>query len=363
MVTSGSGGNRNPNKKRRETDKKWTRAKDPRQESESGKYPDYWSFKSRSGHVLSFDDTKGKESLTLQHRSGSAIQMDHEGAIHITAHNSMYSVVFGENRMVVSGANDITVKGDASLRVYGDLNETVHGNYNLAVMGDYNLTAKNHNRQIRGNMDTHAKNETKKFEGSSAVVAKKGLARVSGKSCTLASQGDKVHVGGCSGIHMSVTNKGDFTMHNKKGNFHIEAKDGKMDMKVKEDITTESEQGNISTKASKGKFGIEAQNNIKVESKTGDIGVESKAGKAKLKGREAGVEGMTSAHVTGPSVNVKGTQETQAGSEALELDLDITKIMDIAKSMGLPDVGSMAAGGAGSAQEEEDAKSWSQGLA
>lgn len=368
MATGGSGGRNKEQAK--ETPKKWSRAKDSRSEPESGKYPDYWSFKSRSGHVLNFDDSKGKESVTLQHRSGSAIQMDHEGAIHITAHNSMYTVVFAENRMTVTGAQDITVKGDASMRVYGDLNETVHGNYNLTVMGDYNLTSKNHNRQIRGNMDTHAKNETKKFEGSSAVVAKKGLARVAGMSATFASQGDKVHVGGSSGIHMSVTKEGDFTMHNKKGNFHVTAEDGDMDSQIKGDIKTESKEGDISTKATQGKVGLSAKNNVKVESESGDVGVEANSGKAKVKGSEAGVEGQQSAHISAPSVNVKGSSETiiessniqHAGPPAQELDLDIGKLMEIAKSAGLPSVSSMAAGRAGSADEEEDAKGWTQGL-
>lgn len=349
MATSGSGsGTRNPNQKRKETDKKWTRAKDPRQESESGKYPDYWSFKSRSGHNLIFDDTKDKESLTLQHRSGSAIQMDHEGAIHITAHNSQYTVVFGENRMVVSGANDITVKGDASLRVYGDLNETVHGNYNLTVMGDYNLTAKNHNRQIRGNMDTHAKNETKKFEGSSAVVARGSMARVSGKAMAVASHGDTVHIGAASGVHAMVK-EGDMTFENKKGDIHVTGKDG-----------------NINVNSEKGSIAAKSQKDTSIKSTQGNVGMQADSGKASVKARTVGIEGQSEAHVTAQgTVHVKGSASTNIDASTLNLASDQAQDMpDIFGSLfKLGNFPQVSAGQSQSAQEEEDAKTWTQGLA
>ena len=223
---SGSGGNQNS---ANETPEDWSRNEDARKGQQAGEYPNQMVYKSRSGHNLIFDDSQGSESVTLQHRSGSVVQMMPDGAVHITAHNSMYTVVFGENRMTVSGAQDITVKGDASLRVYGDLNTTVHKNYNLTVLGDLNVTAKNHNRHIRGNIDTQAKNETKKLEGSSAKIARGGIAHVATGSISNISAEGKSYMGGAKGAHIAVTKEGDMTFKNEKGDTYMQNMDGKFD--------------------------------------------------------------------------------------------------------------------------------------
>ena len=119
-----AGGGKNP---RRETPKKWDGPKDTRKEEGAHEYPNYSSWKTRSGHTIGLDDTPGKETLTIQHRGGSAVQMLEDGSVHIVANKGLYTIVMGEDRMTITGAQDITVKGDASLRVYGDLNQTVHG--------------------------------------------------------------------------------------------------------------------------------------------------------------------------------------------------------------------------------------------
>ena len=108
----------NKNDKRKETPESVQFGGDIRKEEGSGKLGLATVTKTKSGHSFIMDDSEGNESVTLQHRSGSAVQMMPDGAVHITAHNSLYTVVFGENRMTVTGAHDITVKGDCSLRVY-----------------------------------------------------------------------------------------------------------------------------------------------------------------------------------------------------------------------------------------------------
>lgn len=154
----------NPNESAKETPKKFQTSKSPRT-LQGERYPNYWEQKDRSGNHIGMDANKGKEAIYVQHRSGTAIEMHPDGALHITAHNSKYEITFGENRMTISGAQDISVKGDASLRVFGDYNVTCHKDYNLTVLGDLNIVAKNKNQHIRGNMDTQAKNVNKKIEG------------------------------------------------------------------------------------------------------------------------------------------------------------------------------------------------------
>ena len=97
----------NPNQQRKKTPEKFKVAKDNRSQQGAGKYPYYFSWKTRSGHNISMDDTQGQETVTIQHRTGTAIQMMKDGALHITAHNSRYDITFGENRMTISGAQEI----------------------------------------------------------------------------------------------------------------------------------------------------------------------------------------------------------------------------------------------------------------
>lgn len=292
----------NPNKAKQSPEQYDIRGT-PRNEKGAGEYPNYWTMKDRSGNNIGMDASEGNETLFMQHRSGSAVEFHPDGAMHITSHNSRYEVTFGENRITISGAQDITVKGDASLRVYGDYNVTCHKNFNLSVMGDINVTSKNMNRAIRGNMDTQAKNVNKKIEGSINYQAHGASAYTSKGATTIASQSDKTFIAGASGVHAAVTNEGDMSFYNEKGDMFHETKDGKSDQKytsgdksvkilhkdgktdhtaeeeitttstnkgitttAKQDITTKSQQGGIQMKADQGNISAQAQSNIEIKS-------------------------------------------------------------------------------------------------
>ena len=368
------------NNKANETEEHFDVPKDWRSEQKAGEYPDYMSYKSRSGHNFVLDDTKDHETVTLQHRGGSAIQMRPDGSVHITAHNSLYTVVFAENRMTVTGAQDITVKGDASLRVYGDYNVTVHKNYNLTVLGDFNLTSKNHNRHIRGNIDTQAKNETKKLEGSSAKLAKGGIGYVSQGSIGMTSLEGHSYIGGAKGAHMAVTKEGSMTFKNEKGDTFMENADGKFDGKFAQGGKTVSmlfengelhaqseEKMNIESKNSK--ISVKAQQDVGIESTSG--GVEAKASSGNIKidagqdlqakaGQSASLEGSTT-HVSGQTVHVVGSTTTHVeGSSALNLNGGLGQLFSgslsfnfdqIAEASG---IGSRSSPQANQPQEEAD---------
>lgn len=169
-VTSagGSGSTGWSNQDAKNTPREYNVDQDARSQ-QGGEYPNYWSHKTRSGHNFIMDDTAGNETVTIQHRSGTAIQMRADGGMLITTHNGKYEVVLGEERVTISGASDITVKGDTSLRCYGDYNVTVHKDYNLTVLGNMNMTAKNLNRHIRGTLDTETKVENKRVQGPSTT--------------------------------------------------------------------------------------------------------------------------------------------------------------------------------------------------
>lgn len=185
---------KNPKK---ETPKKWSSAKDPRGEKDAGKYPNQIITKTRSGNIpLMVDDSPGKESMTIQHRSGSAFQFLPDGSVQITAHHGKYDIVFGENRMTVTGAHDLTVKGHGSMMVYGDYNKTIHGDVNMTVTGAYNMTADSHNAVVRNNMDVAVGgNKTTKIAGSESRNVKKSYALAAGEDATVASKGGTLNFG------------------------------------------------------------------------------------------------------------------------------------------------------------------------
>lgn len=185
---------KNPKK---ETPKKWSSAKDPRGEKEAGKYPNQIITKTRSGNIpLMVDDTPDHESMTIQHRSGSAFQFLPDGSVQITAHHGKYTMVFGENRLTVTGAHDLTVKGHGSMMVYGDYNKTIHGDVNMTVTGAYNMTADSHNAVVRNNMDVAVGgNKTTKVAGSESRNIKKSFALASGEDATVASKGGTLNFG------------------------------------------------------------------------------------------------------------------------------------------------------------------------
>lgn len=216
-TAGGSGQQFNTNEEGKTTPRKFTVDKDARSMESGGTYPNYWSHKTRSGHSFIMDDSEGNETVTLQHRSGTAIQMRPDGGMLLTTHNGKYEVVLGEERVTISGASDITVKGDTSLRCYGDYNVTVHKDYNLTVLGNMNMTSKNLNRHIRGTMDTETKTENKRIEGSSSQNNGGAHALVTKGDFSIATKGKFQAVSGKDfGIHA----KGNMVAESDKKLYH-----------------------------------------------------------------------------------------------------------------------------------------------
>lgn len=184
----------------KETPKKWSQFEDARKNSKSGKYPNVWTRKTRSGHVLTMDDSEGGEHITLQHRSGSMMQFLPDGAVLAVSHNGQQQIILGENRIWVSGAHDITVEGDASIKVKGSYNATVDGDFNIAAKGAFNLTAKSMNQVISEQADLVAGSKTEKIKGSSISQVHGALSMSAAYGFTAISTGDSVAIGGASEV-------------------------------------------------------------------------------------------------------------------------------------------------------------------
>lgn len=245
------------------TPPKWTGPEDARSKKGAGTYPNYYTMRTRSGHVFTMDDSEENESITLQHRGGSMIQFMPDGAVQFVAQNGMYTFVFGENRVKITGAYDVTVEGGGSLRVQGDYNSTVMGNYNMTVNGDLNLNAKNFNGQVRGDMDFNAKNFNMKVEGTSTLSSHEQTNITCDGGVQLSSSSDSVAIGAAkniglkSGSKMMVESLADMHIKSDSGT-KMEAAGGSLDFKAAGTVATESG-GKMSLKAG-GVIGADGSN-------------------------------------------------------------------------------------------------------
>lgn len=191
---------------RGQTPPKWDGPEDARKSKEAAKYPNVWTRKTRSGHVITLDDSKDNESITIQHRSGAMIQFMPDGAVQFVANKGQYVNIFGESRVKITGAQDITVEGDASFKVKGGHNMTVDGDSTLAIKGKYTVTAQSMNTTIAEQMDTVAGSKTEKIDGSSTTQVAGAASIVSKGGMTLGSTGDSVGIG--SGKNLGLAAKG-----------------------------------------------------------------------------------------------------------------------------------------------------------
>lgn len=102
-------------------------------------YPFNNITQSESGHTFELDDTKGRERVRLQHRSGTFIEMHPNGDEVHKVYGDGYEITIKDKNVLIKGACNITIEGDCNMEIRGDKTERVHGDYNLEVRGDYNL--------------------------------------------------------------------------------------------------------------------------------------------------------------------------------------------------------------------------------
>lgn len=166
---------------------------DAREDSRADNILNTTITKTRSGHVLELNDNEGAEHVTLQHRSGSLVQMQPDGSVRFVSQNgAMGFEINGEGYVKVTGAYNIIVDGGATLRadsydihVENDLNMTVGGtfavaakNMALAISDKYELTAASASIRTSGNSTFTA--------GGKFYVGSAGNLRVfSGETATL----------------------------------------------------------------------------------------------------------------------------------------------------------------------------------
>lgn len=147
---------------------------EPEDQRKNKKYPEFSDTRTPSGHRITIVDTKGEESVTIEHRSGSLIQFQSDGSIVFRSMTNKYQVTFGDDNMLVTGAQNITVNGGATLKVEGDYDMTVKGNSRTTVEGNMETLVKgNMKSAVLGSSEEVVKgNKAVEVVGTSQEVAK-----------------------------------------------------------------------------------------------------------------------------------------------------------------------------------------------
>lgn len=148
----------------------WDFPADPR--DKGMQYPNYNILGSASGHNITIDDSKGAESLTINHASGSAFQFHPDGSVAIKANGKKYEMIVGDNHIVITGQMDVTVNGPKTVKVEGDYVLNVTGNMKTVVEGNMEtLVAGNYGEHIEGNKSSTVSGNKSTYVSGSIMQA------------------------------------------------------------------------------------------------------------------------------------------------------------------------------------------------
>lgn len=167
-----------------------------------GTYPNYWVRKTRSGHIMMLDDTKGNEHMTFQHRSGSMIQFLPDGATNFTTNKGRYDVTFGEHRTKATGSYDVTADNSVTMKAKNNFNMTSYGDTYMSTRGASIETAANKNclysehcDMQSASMAMHTRNgSTMSSDGAVTVTSTTAFAAGSSKGGSIISSGMTTHI-------------------------------------------------------------------------------------------------------------------------------------------------------------------------
>lgn len=101
----------------------------------------------QGGSFVEVSGSENNEHITLNHASGSAVQIDSDGNIKIKSSGDQYMFSEGHYRQYVAGRKDVVIDGRYSINVTG-------GDCTIKVSGDLNFDARNDvNFSVSGKMN------------------------------------------------------------------------------------------------------------------------------------------------------------------------------------------------------------------
>ena len=77
-------------------------------------YPFNHVYRSESGHIREYDDTKGNERIYEAHRVGTSYEISPDGTKTDIIKGDHYTIKYGKSQAVIDGQSDITIGGDTN---------------------------------------------------------------------------------------------------------------------------------------------------------------------------------------------------------------------------------------------------------
>ena len=116
---------------------RWTTTTDIPHETEEN-YPDNKVYKSKAGHIVEFDNTKDKERINIEHKTGSNFSIDPNGDMYIDNTRSGGEIFIWSKNHITASTSDgdvkvVTDSGDIEVKAkLGKVDITAGGDITLA---------------------------------------------------------------------------------------------------------------------------------------------------------------------------------------------------------------------------------------
>lgn len=160
----------------------------------------YFLWQTRSGHIpLRVDDTKGNESISMEHRTGSKISFLADGSTKFVSNYGRVDITYGQHRSVTTGAHDSTHRGDSSTRTEGTRRETNEKDYEQSTAGKHVSTADSYSMSAKEGFHVAAKDLTIKADSGTIETGKGPIALTGKGTVSMISQGSSVGIGSETG--------------------------------------------------------------------------------------------------------------------------------------------------------------------
>jgi hypothetical protein len=150
----------------------------------AAEYPQNTVYRTTSGHLVEFDNTKDKERINIAHKSGSWAEFHPDGTLVFGIQGKRYTVIESDDELHVKGKQHIVIDNDATRKVNGKFTELITGELDETIEGDASTL-------VKGNYDTNVEKGHKLIvtDNSEYSVGKDLEIEANGKG-TLKSVGD-----------------------------------------------------------------------------------------------------------------------------------------------------------------------------
>ena len=141
-----------------------------------GQYPYTKVNQSESGHVFIIDDTPEKETISINHRSGTYDDTYSNGVNVKRIVGDSYQIVDRNGYIYISGRATINIMDGANVYINGNCYLDTQGSFNLRASGGINLdTESDVNIKAKGNINLQSLNTTLKSTETTRIKSEQSM--------------------------------------------------------------------------------------------------------------------------------------------------------------------------------------------